>query len=259
MDTMTNTKMPAIFFAHGSPMNIIADNDYSWQMQKLSLALKKPEVVLMISAHWSEYAFTASSIERPPLIYDFYGFPDELYAQAYSAVGSPNMASLLQKELGVNLDGRRGLDHGAWAVLKKLFPKADVPVVQVSLNRQASLYEHYEFGKKLSKYREKGALILGSGNLTHNLREAKHDGASAEAWALECERDILDKIVRGDIDALLDPVDVVVSFQRAHPTIEHYVPAIVALGAMCDGENITKLHCEMQNGSISMSSFGVGI
>ena len=256
MDLKSETAV--LFCAHGSPMNIIANNDYTDLMGKLSLSIKKPAIILMVSAHWSEYSFTATSGEKMPLIYDFFGFPDELYAELYPAIGSSKTASELQKEFGVNLDAKRGLDHGGWAVLKKLFPKADVPVVQVSLNRQATLYEHYEFGKKLATFRDKGAMIIASGNLTHNLSEAKQDGAVVDKWAQECEKDIMEKIVNRDIASLLDPMASIINFRRAHPTIEHFVPAVVALGAIGDSEKISALHSSMQNGSISMSGFYAG-
>jgi|GEM_PF-1842083 len=247
--------LDVLFCTHGSPMNIIANNDYTDMMNKISLRMGNPKVILVVSAHWVEDSFTATSNTVLPLIYDFYGFTGRLYEQKYPALGYPDIAVKLQKDLGLKLCNDRGLDHGAWAVLQKLFPKANIPIVQISLSRKASLFEHYKFGKKLQNARKNGAIIISSGNLTHNLYEAEGDGADVKLWALECENDILEKIKDKNIDALCDPVGNIVNFKRAHPTMEHYIPTMVALGAFYEDETIKILKNKMQNGSISMSCF----
>jgi 4,5-DOPA dioxygenase extradiol len=252
---MKNERMPVLFCAHGSPMNIIAQNDYTDMMQRLSSELPRPKAIAVVSAHWIHDTFAVTSSSKLPTIYDFYGFPKELYEKKYPAVGATTIAHELHEKLGVALDERRGLDHGAWAVLLKLYPEADIPVVQISLSKKANFWAHYEFGQKLGALRNSGVMIIASGNLTHNLHEAKPDNSPADAWALECEKDILDNIESRNIDVLCEPEGNIMNFCRAHPTAEHYIPALVALGAMAKEEHVQTLVSTMQNGSISMNGF----
>ncbi len=255
----TPQKAPVLFCAHGSPMNILANNDYTNMLENLATMIKKPKAIIVISAHWQQDGFCVTSSNKLSTIYDFYGFPDSLYDIRYDALGAVDVANMLHAKLNVKLDATRGIDHGAWSVLRKIFPKKDVPIVQLSLSSKATPYEHYEFGIKLGHIRNEDIMIISSGNLTHNLYLAKPDGIPPEEWALEAELDILNKIVNKEVDALCTPNDSILKFKIAHPTLEHYLPALVALGALGDDKiSITK--ASMQNVSISMSGFvGSGI
>lgn len=248
-------RMPVLFCAHGSPMNIIAKNDYANTMHELSQSLPRPNAIAVISAHWSASGFTVTGNEKPPMIYDFYGFPQELYKVKYQPLGARKLALQMSQEFGLALDEKRGLDHGAWAVLLKLFPNANIPTIQISLNKTASFAAHYEFGKRLRRLRDEGVMIIASGNLVHNLYEAKPDGSASQKWALDCEMDILNRVHCRDISALCAPEENIVNFSRAHPTTEHYIPTLVALGAMDESEKITVLRAQMQNGNIGMNGF----
>ena len=164
--------MPALFIGHGSPMNAIEDNPFSRHLKKLGEKIPKPRVVLVVSAHWQSRGSKLLHIANPKTIYDFYGFPEELYRVVYPAPGAPIEAEALSNRLGqkvIQLDEQWGFDHGVWAVLCHLYPKADIPVLQLSLNKDFGFREHFEFAKSLKYLRDEGVLILGSGNVVHNL------------------------------------------------------------------------------------------
>ena len=167
-------KMPALFIGHGNPMNAVEDTEFSRAWAEVARSLPKPRAVLCVSAHWETVGTRVTSMEQPKTIHDFNGFPPSLYEQRYPAPGSPDLARMAQavvRESPIELDSEWGLDHGAWSVLCRMFPEADVPVVQLSLDQRKEPAVHYQLGRELRGLRKKGVLILGSGNIVHNLRE----------------------------------------------------------------------------------------
>jgi 4,5-DOPA dioxygenase extradiol len=178
----TAEKMPVLFLGHGSPMNAIEQNEFTKGFKVIGKTIPKPTTILCISAHWETSGTLVTAMEKPKTIHDFFGFPPELYDVEYPAFGSPSLAREIQKlvtKTGVNLDNQWGLDHGCWVVLRHLFPNADVPVVQMSLDYNATAQSHYELAKQLAPLRKKGVLIVGSGNIVHNLALAEWNKINA--------------------------------------------------------------------------------
>lgn len=167
-----SSRMPVLFVSHGSPMNLVDDNAYTRDLAKLATRLPRPDAIMVISAHWPALSFITSTTVEPKTIHDFYGFPDALYRIHYEPPGAPKLAAHAAGLIGADTDPTRGLDHGAWAVLHYLFPERDIPVFQLSVNMRASFAAHFEVGQKLAPLREQGVMIIGSGNVTHNLRDA---------------------------------------------------------------------------------------
>ena len=201
---MTN-RMPVLFVGHGSPMNAIEDNEFSRAWITAGKALPPVKAILCISAHWETEGTQVTAMEKPKTIYDFYGFPPELYARTYPAPGSPELAQRvldLVKPIAVGLDRTWGLDHGTWSVLTRLFPKADVPVIQLSLDVQKDPQEHYDLGRQLMALRDEGVLILGSGNIVHNLRILSWDGAVYD-WAVEFDAKVKQWILDNDHESII--------------------------------------------------------
>lgn len=248
--------MPTLFVGHGDPMNALRDNAFARSLSRAASALPaRPEAVLAISAHWCAGSIAASSTPKPETIHDFYGFPPELYEVEYPAPGAPEIAHRLADLLpGIGLDGSRGLDHGAWAVLRHLFPAADIPVLQLSLDLGRSFEEQLELGRALAPLRDEGVLILGSGNIVHNLGLIRWDG-EPYSWALEFDAWAAQKIASRDYAALTRPGKT--AFALAAPTVEHYVPLLYALGAA--GEDpVSTIYEGMEHGSLSMRCIRCG-
>lgn len=213
--------MPALFIGHGSPMNAIEDSEFSRAWAQTAQSLPKPKAILCVSAHWQTAGSRVTAMERPRTIYDFYGFPKALHEKRYPAPGSPELARMTQDMLGesrVAMDSEWGLDHGAWAVLCRMYPKADVPVVQLSLDENLSPALHYQLGRELRALRKKGALILGSGNIVHNLREIAWEDTAYD-WALEFDARVKDLILSGDHQAIIDYPKLGPSSSLAVPTV----------------------------------------
>jgi 4,5-DOPA dioxygenase extradiol len=248
--------MPTLFIGHGDPMNALKDNAFTRSLAKAASALPaRPLAVLAISAHWCEGPVAAGSTSRPETIHDFYGFPSELYEVEYPAPGAPEVAQRLAGLIpGLGLDATRGLDHGAWAVLRHLFPSADIPVLQLSLDLSRSFEEHLELGRALAPLRDEGILILGSGNIVHNLRLIRWDGEPFP-WALEFDAWAAQRIASRDYAALTHPEKA--AFALAAPTVEHYVPLLYTLGAA--GEDpISTIYEGIEHGSLSMRCLRCG-
>ena len=256
-------RQPVLFVGHGSPMNAIEDNDYTRTMARLGARLPKPEAVLCVSAHWLTAGTRVTGMAKPRTIHDFGGFPDALYQVSYPAPGSPSLAALVRETLGgktVQIDESEwGLDHGAWSVLRHLYPKADVPVVQLGIDFGAPARKHFELGEKLRPLREKGIMIIGSGNVVHNLRRVSFDeNAAPEAWAVEFDAWVKERLEKRDFDSLLGDLAAAPSGALAVPTPDHYDPLLYVLGA-ADARDTLRFEYEgIKNGSISMRSVSFG-
>jgi len=254
-------RMPLLFLGHGSPMNAIEDNEFVAGFRKISTSLPKPTAILCISAHWfiNGTHFTAQKL--PPTIHDFYGFPKELYQVQYPAKGSPELAAVagdLIKPVESHPDDQWGFDHGAWSVLKHLYPKADVPVVQMSIDYSLSPEDHYELAGRLSTLRDHGVLIVGSGNIIHNLRLVDFQGMNRPDngydWAREA-RDIVNKaILSGDHKPLTQYAAFGKAMNLAVPTPDHYLPLLYCLGLQRNDENPQLFNDKLVAGSLSMTS-----
>src|SRR3989344_5594648 len=229
---MSPKMMPVLFVGHGSPLNAIEENEFTHSWKKIGEIIPAPKLILCISANWLREGTAVTAMSRPKTIHDFYGFPAELYAQQYPASGSPEQAHLVQKvvkSVPVELDQEWGLDHGSWSVLKHLYPKATIPVVQLSLDYQLSLQKALEVGKELRILRTKGILILGSGNLVHNLMVV-NPGAKPFDWAVEFDQMVKENVMSKRYDLLINYTRHP-SALMAHPTNDHYLPLLYILGA----------------------------
>jgi 4,5-DOPA dioxygenase extradiol len=224
----------------------------------------KPQLILCISAHWLTQGWHLTGMAHPKTIHDFGGFPQELFAQQYPAPGAPEATAEISKNLlqpgsvkPVGLDlGEWGLDHGTWSVLKPMFPKADIPVVQLSMDYARPATDHFALGQQLRSLRDHGVLIVGSGNVVHNLRAAKFGVASNQAydWAIEFDKIVADHIQSGNLKALQDFQKLGQVAQLAHPSYEHYLPVLYAAGAVHAGETVRSFNTNYQAASISMRS-----
>lgn len=265
-----SSRMPVLFVGHGSPMNAIEDNAYrqSWQQlgQKLVTQVERPQLVLCISAHWITQGKGAwlSGMAQPRTIHDFGGFPDELFAQQYPAPGAPAVARQLaaelhqphnQQPLGVDTD-EWGLDHGTWSVLKPMFPDASIPVVQLSIDYSRPPAEHFALGQQLHKLRERGVLIVGSGNVVHNLRALQRTQSPLQAydWAIEFDRMVAEHVDQGNLAGLSDFQQMGAVAHMAHPTYDHYLPLLYAAGAVGKDERAHHFNADFQMAAISMRS-----
>lgn len=252
--------MPVVFVGHGSPMNAIEDNEFSRAWAGAAAALPRPAAILCISAHWLTAGVFVTGMGEPRTIHDFYGFPRELYEVRYPAPGSPELARRVQQSVvsaGVEIDELWGLDHGCWSVLRRMYPEADVPVVQVSLNRRQEGDWHYRLGQGLRLLRDEGVLIVGSGNLVHNLGMIEWGGGAFD-WAERFDRLAAGLIVSGEHATLVDYRRLGADADLSIPTNEHYLPLICALGATLPGEPVRFFAEKVTLGSISMRSVVIG-
>ncbi len=231
-------RFPTIFLSHGSPMHAIHAGAAGQVWAALATQLPKPKAVLMVTAHWETNLPTLSGNARPSMIHDFGGFPDEVYKIVYPAPGAPDIAARAQallKSAGLTsgIDGSRGLDHGTWVPLLTMYPGADVPVVQLSVQPAMSPHHHYEVGRALAPLPKEGVLIVGSGHLTHNLHDwmMSHGQATPAPYAQKFQRWVFDRLAAHDIDALCRYRQEAPDAARAHPTEEHFMPLFVAMGA----------------------------
>lgn len=254
--------MPALFIGHGSPMNALEVNRYSTAWRRIGQALPRPAAVLAISAHWYVPGTSVTAMEAPKTIHDFHGFPLDLFDFRYSAPGSPAVAARVReclRPLDVAADLTWGLDHGAWSVLAHLFPAADVPVVQLSIDHSRPAQFHYDLGERLTALRDEGILILGSGNVVHNLGLLRWDApVAAYDWAQRFEQAVKDRLLRHDPAALvgwhgLDP-----QASLAVPTPEHYLPLLYCIATRGEGEAVGFPVEGIEMGSLSMLSVCIG-
>ena len=252
----SDQKMPALFVGHGSPMNAIEDNEFSRAWKRVGMSLSKPNAILCISAHWETAGTLVTGMDKPKTIHDFGGFPSELYAMEYPAPGSPDLARVTQETVQnapVRLDQSWGLDHGTWSVLCRMFPKADIPIIQLSLDRTQSPEFHYALGKELRALRNKGVLIVGSGNIVHNLGVFTMEDEAFD-WAIEFDETAKKLISAGDHAALVQYQKLGPAARLAIPTNEHYLPLLYALALQDPQEEIHFFADRVTLGSISMRS-----
>ena len=262
--TMSNTgKMPVLFLGHGSPMNAIEENEFVTEFRKLGQELVRPNAILCISAHWETKGTFVTAMQNPPTIHDFGGFPQALFDVQYPAKGSPELAqetkSIITKT-EVGLDDKWGLDHGAWSVIKHLYPNADIPIIQMSIDYSQPAKYHYELAKEISSLRQKGVLIIGSGNIVHNLRMVAWEKLNEEFafdWATEANEKMKSHILSGDHQKLINFKSQGKAFDLAIPTPEHYLPLLYTLALKEENEKITLFNDKAIGGSLSMTSLKI--
>jgi 4,5-DOPA dioxygenase extradiol len=262
-------KMPVLFIGHGSPLNIILKNDFTSALAKLGKELPKPEAIMVISAHWLTRGTYVTCMERPRTIYDFYGFPQELYEIEYPSPGAPGQAGLVKeliKKAPVKCNSDWGLDHASWAVLKHMYPEADIPVFEMSLDYSFNewnpkpLQYHYELASGLAGLREKGILIIGSGNVVHNLGliDFRNMDAKTYDWAVEFDEKLKFNLLHKNHRELINYKDMGEEAYLAVPTLDHYLPMIYAIALQGKNEPLTFVYEGFQNASISMRCFMIG-
>ncbi len=261
-DPLNSTaKMPVLFLGHGSPMNAIEENEFVAGFRNIGKEISKPYAILCISAHWETKGTFVTAMQKPATIHDFGGFPQALFDVQYPAPGSPELAketkSIVKKTI-VSLDDKWGLDHGAWSVIKHLYPNADVPVIQMSLDYNQPPQYHYELAKELSSLRNKGVLIIGSGNMVHNLGLMAWDKLNSDNfsfdWALEASDKMKKLILNGDHSQLINYRSQGKSFDLAIPTPEHYLPLLYTLALKEENEKIRLFNDKAVAGSLTMTS-----
>jgi 4,5-DOPA dioxygenase extradiol len=254
--------MPALFIGHGSPMNTLDDNDFTRAWRDLGNRLPRPDALLVVSAHWFIGATAVTAMPRPRTIHDFYGFPPELNAFEYPAPGAPDVAMEIVemvKPVWCGLDNDQwGLDHGTWSVLAHLYPDADIPVVQLSINALKPMDYHVDLGRKLSALRDKGVMVVASGNVVHNLRRVQWDKPNAAFdWAERFDEAVVQQMATNPADILrtLEHPD----YDLAVPTPDHFIPLLYLAGlAAEDGGKADELIRGYAMGSLSMTCYGVG-
>jgi len=255
--------MPAIFFGHGSPMNAINRNAYTEAWSEIGRSIPRPKAILCVSAHWYVPVVAVTAMPKPRTIHDFGGFPKELFAVQYPAPGSPELAESVGELLGgdVILDTSHwGLDHGTWSVLVHVFPDADIPVVQLSINETEPASFHYDLAKKLARLRDEGVLVIGSGNLIHNLHTYAWGRHNVEPfdWALRFEEKARELILKDDHGPLIEYETLGRDALLSAPTPDHYLPLLYMLALKREDEEITFPVGGFDGGSISMLSVMVG-
>lgn len=260
----TTHQMPVLFLGHGSPMNAIEENEFVQGFRTVAREIPKPSAILCISAHWETRGTYVTAMQNPMTIHDFGGFPDALYEVQYPAPGSPDLAketqSLLSKT-SVHLDDKWGLDHGAWSVIRHMYPEADIPVIQMSLDYYQNPQFHYELGQQIKSLREKGVLIIGSGNMVHNLRKVAWDKLGENYgfdWAIEANEKMKEFILSGDHKQLIDFHRHGKAFELAIPTPEHYLPLLYSLSVMDKNEAVKIFNDRPVGGSLTMTSVKIG-
>ena len=258
------TLMPAIFFGHGNPLNALLRNAYTEGWAAIGKSIPRPEAILCVSAHWYLPGVKVTSMAKPPTIHDFGGFPRELYEVQYSAPGSPDLARRVQdllRPIPVEMDAESwGLDHGTWSVLGHVFPDAEVPVVQLSIDETQPPGFHYELGKRLADLRDEGVLIIGSGNIVHNLHTyawGRHDVEPFD-WAVRFEKQARELLLAGDHSPLVDYEALGRDAILAVPTPDHYLPLLYVMALRREGEQVSFPVEGFDGGSISMLTVQFG-
>jgi 4,5-DOPA dioxygenase extradiol len=258
----TGEKMPALFVGHGSPMNAIEENEYVTGWRNLAYSLPKPKAILVVSAHWLTHGTHVLSVAKPETIHDFYGFPETMYKITYPAPGAPELAKetkeILSKTKTVDLADDWGFDHGTWSVLVRMFPNADIPVYQLSLDVNDPPAKHYELANDLAALRSKGVLIVGSGNIVHNLRMISFEKSGGFDWAIEFDEKIKGYIEARNDQAVVDYEKLGTAARLSVPTNDHYLPLLYTLAATDAKEPIAFYNAKTDLGSMSMTSVKIG-
>jgi 4,5-DOPA dioxygenase extradiol len=258
-------KMPVLFLGHGSPMNAIEENEFVQGFRNIEKTIPKPVAILCVSAHWETRGTLVTSMDEPRTIHDFGGFPKALFDVQYPAPGSPGLAETARSLItttSVEPDYKWGLDHGAWSVIKHLYPGADVPVIEMSLDYSQPPRHHYDLMKELAPLRKKGVLIIGSGNMVHNLRMAAWDKFDIDNfafdWAMEASDKMKKYILHSDHEQLINYLSQGRAFELAVPTPEHYLPLLYALALKEDSEDVQLFNDKAVAGSLTMTSVKIG-
>jgi 4,5-DOPA dioxygenase extradiol len=258
-------RMPVLFLGHGSPMNAIEENEFVNGFRSIAQSIPKPNAILCVSAHWETRGTFVTAMEKPVTIHDFGGFPKALYEVQYPATGSSELAQetkSLIKTTNIEFDYKWGLDHGAWSVIKHLYPNADVPVIQMSLDYYQTPHYHYDLMKQLAPLRRKGVLIIGSGNMVHNLRMVAWDKFNVDNysfdWALEASEKMKRYILNGDHKQLINYRCHGKPFELAIPTPEHYLPLLYAMALQEENETVNLFNDKAVAGSLTMTSVKIG-
>jgi 4,5-DOPA dioxygenase extradiol len=257
---MNNTMMPVLFLGHGSPMNAIEDNEFSRAWEEAARQIPTPKAILCISAHWETQGTQVTAMEKPRTIHDFYGFPRELFDKQYPAPGSPELAQRVIQLLGetkARADVSWGLDHGTWSVVCRMYPKAEVPVVQLSLDRAVEPAEHYRLAGELRALRQEGVFIVGSGNIVHNLRMMVWEDAAFD-WAIEYDAQVAKWILEGNHEAVIHYEKYGRPAMLAVNSAEHYLPLLYVLGLKEEGEPVSFFADKLWGGSLSMRCVRIG-
>ncbi|MDR6517288.1 4,5-DOPA-extradiol-dioxygenase [Chryseobacterium camelliae] len=261
----TTQRMPVLFLGHGSPMNAIEENQFVQGFRKAASEIPKPNAILCISAHWYTAGTKVTAMDLPQTIHDFGGFPQALFDVQYPAPGNPGLAKETADLLApvvVEEDHQWGLDHGAWSVIRHMYPDADIPVIQMSINYTKPPQYHFDLAKRLEKLREKGILIIGSGNIIHNLRmidwrNINTVGAGWD-WAIEAREKTNRWLLEGNFNAIINYHQQGTSLQYAVPSSDHYLPLLYSLGLKQPSENLSLFNDELIGGSLSMTSVKIG-
>ncbi|APS40143.1 4,5-DOPA dioxygenase extradiol [Salegentibacter sp. T436] len=257
--------MPVLFIGHGSPMNGIQDNEFSSGWKKMAKDMPTPKAVLVVSAHWLTNGTRITSMEFPKTVHDFGGFPQELFQVQYPAPGSPAIAretKNLVKSTAIVEDHDWGLDHGAWTVVRHMYPEANIPILQLSIDHSKDENYHFELAKELMELRNKGVLIIGSGNMVHNLRMLAWDKIEEPGygydWALEMNDKFKKYISEGDFSRLINYKNLGAEAKLAIPTSEHYIPLLYTLGLKAKNEKLSFFNDKAVAGSLTMTSVKIG-
>ena len=258
----TTAPMPVLFLGHGSPMNAIEDNEFGRAWESLGKSLTRPNAILCISAHWETKGTFVTAMEHPKTIHDFGGFPKALFDAQYPAPGSPELAKetkITIHKATVGLDNDWGLDHGSWSVLKHLYPKADVPVIQMSLDYSQAPQYHYDLAKELAALRRKGILIVGSGNIVHNLRMVNFGMPdTGYDWAIEANTKMKKLITGHDDKSLINYKSLGKEIELSAPTPEHYLPLLYTLALREEKDPVSFFNDKEVYGSLAMTSVKIG-
>jgi len=253
--------MPVIFVGHGNPMYAIEESKYADSWKTLGEKLPKPQAVAVVSAHWETVGTKVTAMEQPRTIHDFYGFPQALFDVQYNAPGNPELARQIietVKDFELEADNAWGFDHGCWAVLKHIFPNADNPVVQISLDRTKTPREHFEFAKMLNFLRNEDVLIIGSGNIVHNLQLMNFRNKAGDDWAVSANEILKKLILSDDFESLINYQNLAEEVKLGIPTPEHFLPLLYVLALKQNGEKIEIFNDAVELGSVSMTSFKIG-
>ena len=253
--------MPVLFIGHGNPMNAIEETTFTAAWREIAVTTPRPQAILCVSAHWETDGTKVTAMKSPKTIHDFYGFPEELFQIQYPAPGAPELANRVVELLGsseVKRDESWGLDHGTWSLLRRMYPEADIPVIQLSLDRKKSPHEQVTMAKQLLPLRDEGVLVIGSGNIVHNLGLIRWHDNTPYPWALEFNALATGLIIAGETDRLTDYRSLGEAARLSIPTNEHYLPLLYALALRTREDPVSIFADQVVLGSLSMQSVRIG-